>query len=220
VLRSVSNRLIVATAVLLLLAGLLWFGGNLYLSGEAQRVAVIAAAVDIPRGTVLTAAMLGTVEVPRGTEDAYLRQSDAAVGKVARVDALAGTALIPRMLAEEPPSPGRLLQGGTVLAPGMLAVPVALDSLAVAGGALQVGDRVTVYAVAPLTATEQMIPPPLAEHVRVLDLYTPEGVSLLSQPAGRKADVALLEADSELADLLMEASRQGRLRLVLEGGNP
>jgi Flp pilus assembly protein CpaB len=219
-LRSVSNRLIVATAVLLLLAGLLWFGGNLYLSGEAQRVPVAMAAVDVPRGTVFTAAMLGTVEVPRGIEGTYLRQADDVVGKVARVDVLAGTALVPRMLADEPPPPGRLLPAGTVLAPGMLAVPVVLDPLAVAGGALQVGDRVTIYAAAPLTATDEIIPPALVEHIRVLDLFTPEGVSLLSGPAGRKADVALLEADPELADLLMEASRQGRLRLVLEGGHP
>jgi len=218
-LRSVSNRLIVATAVLLLIAGLLWFGGNLYLSGEAQRVPVVSAAVDVPRGTVFTTAMLGTVEVPRGTEGTYLCHSDEVVGQVARVDVLAGTALVPRMLAEELPPPGRLLPAGTVLAPGMLAVPVSLDSLAVAGGALKVGDWVTIYAAAPLTATDQVVPPPLAEQVRVLDLYTPEGTSLLSAAAGRKADVALLEADPELADLLMEASRQGRLRLVLEGGS-
>lgn len=219
-LRSVSNRLILATAVLLLLAGLLWFGGNLYLSGEAQRVSVVMAAVDVPRGTVLTAAMLGTAEVPRGTEGTYLLQADLAVGRVARVDVLAGTALVPRMLAEEPPPPGRLLPAGTVLTPGMLAVPTSLDPLALAGGALQVGDWVTIYAAAQITATGKIIPPPLAKHVRVLDLYTPEGTSLLSGPAGRKADVALLEADPALADLLMEASRQGRLRLVLEGGNP
>ena len=94
-LRSVSNRLIVAMAVLLLLAGLLWFGGNLYLSGEAQRVPVVAAVVDIPQGTVFTTAMLGTVEVPRGAEGVYLRHSDEVVGKVARVDVLAGTACCP-----------------------------------------------------------------------------------------------------------------------------
>lgn len=210
----------VATAMLLLLAGLLWFGGNLYLSGAAQRVAVVAAVVDIPRGSVITAAMLGQAEVPRGTETGYTRSMEEAVGRVARVDILAGTALIPRMLATEPPPSGRLLPSGSVLAPGMLAVALPLDPLAVAGGALQVGDRVTIYAAAPLTATTDITPPPIAEHVRVIDLYTASGVSLLSQPAGRTADVALLEADPSLADLLMEASRQGRLRLVLEGGIP
>jgi Flp pilus assembly protein CpaB len=219
-LRNVSNRLVIATAVLLLLAGLLWFGGNLYLSGAAQRVAVISAAVDIPRGTVLTTAMLGTMDVPRGTEGGYARAADTAVGKVARVDILAGTALTARMLAEEPPPPGRLLPAGTVLAPGLLAVAVPLDPLDAAGGALQVGDRVTIYAATPPTATADVSPPPLATHVRVLDLYTPEGNSLLSGPAGRSADVALLEAAPDLADLLMEASRQGRLRLALEGGEP
>jgi len=78
---------------------------------------------------------------------------------------------------------------------------------------------VSVYATSPLTQTEG-IPAPLARHVRVLDLYTREGTSLLTAPAGRAVDVALLEADPLLADLLMEASRQGRLRLVLEGGVP
>lgn len=219
-MRSASNRLVVATAVLLLLAGLLWFGGNLYLSGAAQRVAVVAAAVDIPRGSVITAAMLGQAEVPRGTEAAYARSQEEALGRVARVDILAGTALLPRMLATEPPPPGRLLPSGSVVAPGMLAVALPLDPLAVAGGALRIGDRVTIYPAAPLTATADLTPPPIAEHVRVIDLYTPAGVSLLSQPAGRAADVVLLEADPPLADLLMEASRQGRLRLVLEGGIP
>jgi Flp pilus assembly protein CpaB len=218
-LRSVSNRLIVATAILLLVAGLLWFGGNLYLSGEAQRVAVLTAQVDIPRGTVVSADMLGPAEVPRGREEAYLRSAQEAAGKVARVDLLAGTLLTPAMLAAEPLPPGRILPAGTAIAPGYLAVPVPLDALALAGGALRVGDRVAIYAVAPLTASVEPVPPPLAEHVRVLDLYTPQGASLLSRPAGRAADVALLEADPHLADLLMEASRQGRLRLVLEGGS-
>ncbi len=219
-MRSVSNRLIVATAILLLLAGLLWFGGNLYLSGEAQRVAVLAAGVDIPQGTVISAEMLGTAEVPSGTEGAYLRSAQETVGLVARVDLLAGTVLTPAMLAAGPLPPGRILPAGTAIAPGSLAVPVPLDALAVAGGALRVGDHVTIYAITPLTASVAPVPPPLAEHVRVLDLYTPQGVSLLSRPAGRAADVALLEATPPLADILMEASRQGRLRLVLEGGAP
>lgn len=219
-MRSVSNRLIVATALLLLLAGLLWFGGNLYLSGQAQRVAVLAAAVDIPRGTAVTAEMLASIEVPRGTEAAYLRSVTEAVGKVVRVDVLEGTALSERMLAAGPLPPGRLLPAGTVLSPGRLAVALEIGPLDVAGGALQVGDLVTVYASTPLSKTADPVPPPLVEHVRVLDLYTPQGTSLLSRPAGRQADVVLLEADPPLADLLMEASRQGQLRLVLEGGAP
>ena len=56
-------------------------------------VPVVAAVVDIPRGTVLTAAMLGIVEVPRGAEGAYVRAADAAVGQVARVDVEAMPAL-------------------------------------------------------------------------------------------------------------------------------
>jgi len=97
---------------------------------------------------------------------------------------------------------------------------VPLDRWSAAGGALRGGDLVTIYAAIPLTDGAQVVWPPLVEGVRVLDLYTPEGLSLLSEPAGRRADVALLEANSELADLLMEASREGGLRLVLEGGSP
>jgi len=219
-LRSLSNRLIVAVALLLLLAGLLWFGGNLYLSQKAQRVPVLAAAVDIPRGTVISAEMLGSAEVPRGQEGPFARTPGEATGRVARVDILAGTLLTPRMLADEPPPPGRVLPAGTVLAPGKLAMAVPLDALAVAGGALRVGDQVAIYATAPFSASSGVYPPPLAEHVRVLDLYTPAGASLLSAPAGRRADVALLEVDPALADLLMEATREGAIRLVLEGGTP
>lgn len=219
-MRSLSNRLLIATAGLLLVAGLLWFGGTLYLSGEAQRVTVVAAAVDIPRGGVITTAMLGEVQVPRGSEAGYIPSPDLALERVARVDLLAGTALTPRMLASEPLPEGRILPAGTAITPGMLAVAVPLDRLSAAGGALRVGDLVTVYATAPLTDGAQVVLPPLVEGVRVLDLYTPEGTSLLSDPAGRWADVALLEADSELADLLMGASRKGGLRLVLEGGSP
>jgi Flp pilus assembly protein CpaB len=219
-LRSLSNRLILATACLLLLAGLLWFGGNLYLSRQAQRVEVVAAAVDIPRGTVITAAMLGVAEVPRGTEEAYVRGPGGAVERFAAVDIIAGTPLVPRMLADEPLPQGRVLPAGTVLDPGRRAIAVPLDKLSLAGGALRVGDRVSVYATAPITAGLGLLPPPLAENVRVLDLYTPEGVSLLSRPAGRRADVALLEADPVLADLLVEAVRAGGLRLVLEGETP
>jgi Flp pilus assembly protein CpaB len=217
-LRSVSNRLILATAGLLLIVGLLWFGGNVYLSGESQRVAVVAAAVDIPQGNVITEAMLSTAEVPRGSETVYVTAPSEARDRVAQVDILAGTALLPRMLASETRPEGRLLPAGTILAPDHLAIAVPLDKLSLAGGALQVGDRVTIYATKPISEGAGLVVPPLAEHVRVLDLYTPEGMSLLSAPAGRKADVALLEADSALADLLMEASRQGALRLVLEGG--
>lgn len=212
----ISNRLIVAVALLLLLAGLLWFGGSLYLSGKAQRAEVLAAAVEIPRGTVVTAEMLGTAEVPRGSEDRFLRTPPEALGRVSRVDIPAGTLLLPAMFSSEPPPEGRLLPAGTVISPGYLAVAVVLKPEDAAGGALRVGDRVSIYASAPLTPTA--IPTPLARHVRILDLYTREGRSLLSAPAGRAADVALLEADPALADLLLAASRQGPLRLVLEGG--
>lgn len=212
-MRNVSNRLIVAVALLLLLAGVLWFGGNLYLSEKAQRVEVVAAAVDIPRGTVLTAEMLGAAQVPRGSEGRFLRSPSEAAGQVARTDIPAGTLLLPAMLSTEPPPQGRLLPAGTVLLSGFLAVAVPLEPEDAAGGALQVGDRVSIYATASLTSSG-----PLARHVRILDLYTREGRSLLSAPAGRAADVALLEADPALADLLLEASRQGPLRLVLEGG--
>ena len=212
-MRNVSNRLIVAVALLLLLAGVLWFGGNLYLSEKAQRVEVVAAAVDIPRGTVLTAEMLGAAQVPRGSEGRFLRSPSEAAGQVARTDIPAGTLLLPAMLSTEPPPQGRLLPAGTVLLPAFLAVAVPLEPEDAAGGALRVGDRVSIYATASLTSSG-----PLARHVRILDLYTREGRSLLSAPAGRAADVALLEADPALADLLLEASRQGPLRLVLEGG--
>ena len=212
-MHNVSNRLIVAVALLLLLAGVLWFGGNLYLSEKAQRVEVVAAAVDIPRGTVLTAEMLGAAQVPRGSEGRFLRSPSEAAGQVARTDIPAGTLLLPAMLSTEPPPQGRLLPAGTVLLSGFLAVAVPLEPEDAAGGALRVGDRVSIYATASLTSSG-----PLARHVRILDLYTREGRSLLSAPAGRAADVALLEADPALADLLLEASRQGPLRLVLEGG--
>lgn len=218
-MRSLSNRLIVATAFLLLLAGVLWFGGSLYLSGKAQRAEVVAAAVDIPRGTVVTAEMLETAEVPRGSESRFLRTPAEVLGRVAQVDILAGTPLLPAMFSSVSPPEGRLLPAGTVISPGFFAVAVPLRPEDAAGGALRVGDRVSVYASMPLTTTEA-IPAPLARHVRVLDLYTREGNSLLSAPAGRAADVVLLEADPHLADLLMEASRQGPLRLVLEGGAP
>ena len=212
-MHNVSNRLIVAVALLLLLAGVLWFGGSLYLSEKAQRVEVVAAAVDIPRGTVLTAEMLGAAQVPRGSEGRFLRSPSEAAGQVARTDIPAGTLLLPAMLSTEPPPQGRLLPAGTVLLSGFLAVAVPLEPEDAAGGALRVGDRVSIYATASLTSSG-----PLARHVRILDLYTREGRSLLSAPAGRAADVALLEADPALADLLLEASRQGPLRLVLEGG--
>lgn len=215
-MHNVSNRLIVAVALLLLLAGVLWFGGSLYLSEKAQRVEVVAAAVDIPRGTVLTAEMLGTAEVPRGSEGRFLRSLPEAAGQVAQVDIPAGSLLLPAMLSPEPPPQGRLLPAGTVLLPGFLAVAVPLEPEDAAGGALRVGDRVSVYATVPLSEGAAL--GPLARHVRILDLYTREGRSLLSSPAGRAADVALLEADSALADLLLEASRRGPLRLVLEGG--
>ncbi len=215
-MRSLSNRLIVASALLLMLVGVLWFGGNLYLSGKAQRVTVLRAAVDIPCGAVLSEAMLETAEVPRGQEGAYARSVAEVVGKVARVELVAGTPILLRMLADEPPPPGRILPGGNVVAPGRLAVAVPLDPLSAAGGALRVGDRVTLYAMQPLTATAGAVPP-LAEHVRVLDLFSGSGVSLLSAPAGRQADVALLEADPALADRIEEALRRGGVRLVLEG---
>ncbi len=216
-MRSVSNRLIVAAALLLLLAGLLWFGGNLYLSGKAQRAAVVAAALEIPRGNVVTAEMLEVAEVPRGNESRFIRTPGEAIGQVAQVDILPGTLLTPLMLAPEPLPKGRILPAGTVLSPGYLAVAVPLEALDVAGGALRVGDRVSIYATEPLTPG-MALSPPLARHVRILDLYTHTGLSLLSAPAGRSADVALLEANPALADRLMEASRLGRLRLVLEGG--
>ncbi len=216
-MRTPSNRLLIATAGLLLIVGVLWFGGNLYLSGEAQRVEVLTAAIDIPRGRVLTKAMLGTTQVPRGTESAYLRDPKAVLDRMARVDILAGTILLPSMLANSPPPEGRLLPSGMVLISGHLAVAIPLDKVSAAGGALRVGDRVSVYLTNPLTESAEVVLPPLAQHVLVLDLYTSEGTSLLSAPAGRKADIVLLDADAALADLLMEATRQGNVRLVLEG---
>lgn len=145
-----SRGLVIAVAFLLAMSATLVV--YLYLRGVEQRstggemVGVVVSAEDIPAGTQLDELVaedqFDTLRVP---EDAVVRDA------VVSVEELRGRETSAPILAGEQISTTRLqgseqLPGGNLgIPPGFQALTLPLESPRLAGGAIQAGDRITVY---------------------------------------------------------------------------
>lgn len=204
-----------------------------YTSAQAQRATVIAAAVDIPQGYVITAEMLGTRDLPRGSESGYAQSQGEVLGRVAQVNILAGAPISLRMLSDRPPPAGRLLPSGLAVPPGKVALALPAQALRSVGGALKIGDRVTLLAPQSITTTGEVaslggtIDLPQAQAVTytvlysdvlVLDLRNAGGESLVAGEAkGAAASILLALAPQQAADV---ARYRDLLVVAIEGGSP
>ncbi len=178
-----SRGLVIAVAFLLAMSAT--FVVYLYMRGVEQRstggsmVAVVVAAEDIPAGTQLDELIaedeFDTLRVP---EDAVVR------GAVTTVEDLRGRQTSAPILAGEQISTTRL-QGSEQLPGGNLGIPqgyqaltLPLDSPRLAGGAIQQGDRVTIYGTFTNVASSKGNSPAatvtLVPDVEVLDVTTTE----------------------------------------------
>lgn len=147
--RTRSSALLIGLS--LLLAGTAAFVANRWMSErtaavEASRqrtTRVVAAATDIPFGTMVEGRHLTTVDMLDGTapRGAYAKPLDI-VGKVARADVFAGEILTERRFVTR--GEGSTL--AAVVAPNMRAVAVRVDDVVGVAGFLLPGNRVDVVA--------------------------------------------------------------------------
>lgn len=147
--RTRSSALLIGLS--LLLAGTAAFVANRWMSErtaavEASRqrtTRVVAAATDIPFGTMVESRHLTTVDMLDGTapRGAYAKPLDI-VGKVARADVFAGEILTERRFVTR--GEGSTL--AAVVAPNMRAVTVRVDDVVGVAGFLLPGNRVDVVA--------------------------------------------------------------------------
>ena len=148
-LRTRSSVLLIGLS--LLLAGTAALVANRWMSERAaaveasrqRTVRVVAAATDIPFGTLVEDRHLTSVDMLSGTapRGAYAKTSEVA-GKVARADVFAGEILTERRLVQR--GEGSTL--AAVVAPNMRAVTVRVDNVVGVAGFLLPGNRVDVVA--------------------------------------------------------------------------
>lgn len=139
-------------AIIVLIVVIVGGGGLLaystFTSREATRMRVVGATIDIPKGAVISAEMLGVTEAPRPEQGdtvlvQYVFDPDQVVGKTALQDFHPGQALDARYIGTEPP-PGRAMPSGEVILPGELGVPISVDQYLAVGGAVKAGDYLTI----------------------------------------------------------------------------
>lgn len=205
---------------LALVAGVLWWAAISRQTTEARAgwdlVPVLAASVDVPAGTLLTAEMVKTREVPTLLAKGGVVTPDAVgalVGQEAAVALRAGEPLAwAQLRAHRPDVPmaaklKRATRAYTIEAKGARGL----------GGLLQPTDVVDVIATFEDPATKQKVVRTLLERVRVLavgEISDTTDVARLSE-SRRDAAHVTLEILREEADLLWLAQTHGSLTLAL-----
>lgn len=202
-------------------------------STQAQRRAVLTVAMRIEAGTVLTPEMLASMEVPAPlpggrTPFPYFEEAGQVTGRTALVTLLPGAPLTQDAVGEPAP-PGRLLPSGQVIAPGYTGLALPTTPLRSVGGALQIGDRVTVLipALAPTAAEAPAPGAPISlrqaqgltytllySDVLVVDLRDAAGQSLVAGEATGTAAFLVLQLTP--VQILEVARYQDTLVLAVE----
>ena len=180
-------------------------------------VVIAVAAADLPEGHLLTKADARLMLVPRAAvpKGAFMTV-DSLVGRVTRVNVLAGDALVPGRLA--PAGAGAGLE--VKITPGKRAMAVKIDEVAGLSGLIQPNSRVDVLVtVREDAANAQERAKLFMSNMRVLSV----GTQLERGPDGRaqSATTATLEVTPSEAEQLAIATNQGKIQLVLRGfGDP
>lgn len=134
--------IVIVVVSVAILAYMAWTGT------QAQRRTVLTVTMRIEAGTVITPEMLATMEVPAPLPGSsapfpYFGDAGQVTGRTALVTLLPSVPLTADAVGEPAP-PGRLLPSGKVIAPGYAGLALPTAALRSIGGALQVGDTVTV----------------------------------------------------------------------------
>lgn len=215
-----SRGLVVAVAFMLAMSAT--FVVYLYMRGLEKKttggemVAVVVATEDIPAGTQLDELLAeDRFETRRVPEDAVVR------GAVMSFDDLEGRETSAPVLAGEQISTTRL-RGSEQLPGGMLGIPngyqaltLPLETPRLAGGAIQNGDRITVYGTFTNIASEQGNSPAatvtLVADVEVLDV-TAQQVTGETNQTTEMVTLALKPKD---AQAVVFAQEQGTIWMTL-----
>ncbi|MEM3554632.1 MAG: RcpC/CpaB family pilus assembly protein [Candidatus Micrarchaeaceae archaeon] len=204
-----------------------------YTSARAQRRTVVAPSVRVEAGRAITAEMLSSVQVPADAPAGlYFSDPGEVVNRTALTTLFPGVP-IARDAVGEPPPEGRLLPTGISVPPGTVALAVPVDTLGAVGGALKVGDTVSILAPRPLTGTitataaveteapaEVKTPQTITytvilSGVPVVDIRDAEGKSIVAGESGAKAAYVLIALSPQDAEKL--ARYRDILVLALEG---
>jgi len=115
----------------------------------AEGTEVIVAAQDIPRGTLITeqggAVMATTWPQDSAVTEVALKQASAAYGRIARVDIVRGSPILPKMLAEDAGEMGAAGSDAALSIPaGRVAYALPVARYSAVAWALRPGDRVDV----------------------------------------------------------------------------
>lgn len=240
-----SRRNIMVAAIVLIVVALALFGWNAWQQFQAQKVQVVAAAVDIPKGALIAdESWLTWREVNARDAEAdpnVYRNMREVIGMAAVSDIPAGVVVLRPFLAERV-EPGRALGTGQLVGIGKRAVPVEATLLQVIGGELAPGDHVDIYRseLVTMTASDGAEPNPaspalaptvvpmpdgsprldytlLFADVKVVGLYDEAGMPILGKAQGRAVTVVFELAAEEDAETLLEAATGGSIRVVLLG---
>ncbi len=193
-----------------------------YTSTQAQRKAVLTVNTRIEANTVITAEMLTTMELPAPGPQAvfpYFTDPAQIVNRTAVV-ALLPNVPISQDAVGEPAPPGRVLPSGQVIPPGYLGVAIPTAALRSVGGALKIGDTVTIQIPEPPDSTQPATPDEptpyriLFTGVPVTDLRNAEGQSLVAGEAQGTAAFIVLALDPQQAEAV--ATYQDILKLAVE----
>ena len=202
---------------------------------------IVTADEFIPAGVRITVGMLEVSQVP---VEAFLEGTatslDQAVGQIARIPILAGEPLLTAKLISEA-SAGT---GLTYLIPdGRRAVAIKVDKVIAAGGLIQPGDRVDIYAVLEVDRLDPLTgqriggverPLIVAQFIEVLaveqellnvlpaqgnqERTSDAGGTLVSQAEPQPtSDVVTLAVTPAEAQLLLFAEEEGAIRLAVRG---
>lgn len=176
-------------------------------ASRPQAVRLVAAAMDIPFGTVIEARHLKTLAVLASNRPAgSYTSTDAILGKVPKTDVFAGELL----LADRLVVPGEGSTLAAVVSPAMRAVTVRVDDVVGVGGFVLPGNRVDVIAAREDDGRAEA--ETILERIKVLAVDQQASADRSSPVVVR---AVTLEVSPEGAEAIARARQQGTIQLTL-----
>jgi len=194
----------------LVLAGLVAWIGTAWIEkrygGEQEpppMVNVIVAAKDIPIDTKIDPTFVRLIQMPPGSApEGHLSTPEQIIGKRLKDPVYAGDILLARRLLDD----NAVSMLSVTLAPGMRAVAVRVDDIIGVSGFILPGSRVDVIASGGGKGVRTVL-----ENIKVLSV----GQALSAEGGTLRAGSVTMEVDPRQAEILMEATESGSVRLAL-----
>ena len=176
------------------------FGGE---PAPPPMVDVIVAAKDIPIDTKIDASHVRIVKMPPASAPAgHLSKTEQVIGKRLKEAVYAGDLVLTKRLLDD----NAISILSVTLTPGMRAVAVRVDDIIGVSGFILPGSRVDVIASGGGRGVRTVL-----ENIKVLSV----GQALTAEGGTLKAGSVTLEVDPRQAEILMEATESGSVRLAL-----